>query len=47
LIASNGACSGRPRVPSPTINVTLWTSAASRLRAARSESLAWRSIDQT
>jgi hypothetical protein len=46
-MASNGARSGSPRVPSPTTSVTFSTPASARLRAARRESRAWRSIDHT
>ena len=47
LMASNGARSGSPRVPSPTTSVTFSTPASARLRAARRERRAWRSIDHT
>ena len=42
--ASNGACSGKPSVPSPTMTCTLQNPSPASRAAARSASRGWRSM---
>jgi len=46
MMASNGASSGQPLLPSPTLSATLSKPSASSRRRAASPSAAWRSIAQ-